>query len=207
MVKVKICGNTRLEDALLAAELGADALGFIFYRGSPRAVTEKTVKAIVAQLPPFVQTVGVFVDEKAERVNRIAESCGLDFVQLHGEESPAYCKTIRRRVLKAFRVRDAESLRPIGKYRVAGFLLDAFVPDKPGGTGTVCDWDLVRRASRWGPVILAGGLHPRNVAEAIRRAKPYGVDVCSGVERSPGIKDPKRLTAFLRAVKMLNDVD
>ncbi|MBI4384309.1 MAG: phosphoribosylanthranilate isomerase [Nitrospinae bacterium] len=201
MVKIKICGNTSVEDALLAVGEGADALGFIFYRKSPRFVAEKTVKSIVAQLPPFVETVGVFVDESVERVNRIAQACRLDAVQLHGEESPAYCGKMRKKTIKAFRVKGADVLDALGRYRVAGFLLDAYVEDLPGGTGKTCDWEIVRRAREFGPVILAGGLTPENVAEAARRAGPYGVDVCSGVERSPGKKDPARVRAFIRAAR------
>ncbi len=202
-VKIKICGMTCLQDALLAIEGGADAVGFIFYKKSPRAVSMKTVRAIVAALPPFVETVGVFVDETAERINRVAEFCGLDAVQLHGDESPAFCKKIRRKVIKAVRVKDADSISRLADYQVSGILLDSYNEKQRGGTGSVFDWNLARRAKKFGPVILAGGLGPANVAEAIRRVQPYGVDVCSGVERSPGVKDPKKMREFLRAARTI----
>ncbi len=200
-VRVKVCGTTRLKDALLAVECGADAIGFIFYKKSPRCVTLKTAKEICSKLPPFVHRVGVFVNETAETVNRIAGRCGLDAVQLHGDESPAFCKKIRHRVIKAIRVQNAGSLKGLSNYTVDGFLLDTFKEDQWGGTGKVFDWTLAQRAKRYGPVIIAGGLNPRNVKEAIRQVQPYGVDVSSGVEQSPGKKDPKKLKAFLKAVR------
>ena len=200
-VRVKVCGTTRLKDALLAVECGADAIGFIFYRKSPRCVTLKTAKEICSKLPPFVHRVGVFVNETAENVNRIADRCGLDAVQLHGDESPAFCKKIRCRVIKAVRVQDAGSLKGLSRYAVDGFLLDTYQEDQRGGTGKVFDWTLAQRAKRYGPVIIAGGLNPRNVKAAIKQVQPYGVDVSSGVEQSPGKKDPKKLKAFLKAVR------
>jgi len=200
-VRVKVCGTTRLKDALLAVECGADAIGFIFYKKSPRCVTLKTAKEICSKLPPFVHRVGVFVNETAENVNRIADRCGLDAVQLHGDESPAFCNKIRHRVIKAIRVQNAGSLKGLSKYTVDGFLLDAFKDDQWGGTGKVFDWDLARRVKKHGPIIIAGGLNPRNVKEAIRQVQPYGVDVSSGVEQSPGKKDPKKLKAFLKTVR------
>jgi phosphoribosylanthranilate isomerase len=199
-VKVKVCGTTRLKDALLAVECGADAIGFIFYKKSPRSVTMKTAKEICAKLPPFVNRVGVFVNETAEKINRIADRCGLDAVQLHGDESPALCKKIKCRVIKAVRVKDAASLKAMSHYKVDGFLLDTYKEDQWGGTGKVFDWELAARAKKYGPVIIAGGLNPRNVKAAIQQVQPYGVDVSSGVEQSPGIKDPKKVKAFLKAV-------
>ena len=200
-VKVKVCGTTRLKDALLAVECGADAIGFIFYRKSPRAVTAKTAKEICAKLPPFVNRVGVFVNETAEKINRIASQCGLDTVQLHGGESPAFCRKIKVRVIKAVRVKDAASLREMSRYAVDAFLLDTYKEDQWGGTGKVFDWGLATRAKKYGPVIIAGGLNSRNVKAAIKKVQPYGVDVSSGVERSPGKKDPKKVKAFLKAVR------
>jgi phosphoribosylanthranilate isomerase len=200
-VKVKVCGTTRLKDALLAVECGADAIGFIFYKKSPRCVTAKTAKEICSKLPPFVQRVGVFVNETAEKINRIADRCGLDAVQLHGDESPAFCKKIRHRVIKAVRVKDPGSLKDLSRYPVDGFLLDTYKEDQWGGTGKVFDWELAARAKKYGPVIIAGGLNPRNVKVAIQKVKPYGVDVSSGVEQSPGKKDPKKVKAFLKAVR------
>lgn len=200
-LKVKICGMTQLKDALFAVEQGADAVGFIFYKKSPRAVTMKTVREIIAKLPPLVDTVGVFVNESADRVNKIADYCGLDLVQLHGEESPAFCRKIRRRVVKAFRVRDLQSIKQLEKFPVSGFLLDTFSDDLHGGTGKTFDWNLALPAKKIGPVILAGGLTPRNIGQAVRQVHPYGVDVCSGVEKSPGIKDHEKVRAFMKNIR------
>jgi len=199
--KVKICGTTSLKDALLAIESGADAVGFIFYKESPRNISQKDVKDIVVQLPPFIETVGVFVNETSDKVNRIAEQCRLTAVQLHGDESPAFCRRIKRRVIKAVRVKDAESLKGMSGYDVSGYLLDAFNEESRGGTGKIFDWNLALRAKKQGPVIIAGGLNPFNVYTAIHRVKPYGVDVCSGVEKSPGIKDPEKVGEFIKAVR------
>lgn len=200
-IKVKICGMTQLKDALFAVEQGVDAVGFIFYKKSPRAVTMKTVREIITKLPPLVDTVGVFVNESAERVNKIADYCGLDLVQLHGEESPAFCRKIHRRVIKAFRVKDLQSIKQLEKFPVSGFLLDTFSDDLHGGTGKTFDWNLALPAKKMGPVILAGGLTPRNILQAVRQVRPYGVDVCSGVEKSPGIKDLEKVRAFLKNIR------
>jgi len=200
-IKVKICGMTQLKDALFAVEQGVDAVGFIFYKKSPRAVTMKTVREIITKLPPLVDTVGVFVNESAERVNKIADYCGLDLVQLHGEESPAFCRKIHRRVIKAFRVKDLQSIKQLEKFPVSGFLLDTFSDDLHGGTGKPFDWNLALPAKKMGPVILAGGLTPRNILQAVRQVRPYGVDVCSGVEKSPGIKDLEKVRAFLKNIR------
>ena len=200
-IKVKICGMTQLKDALFAVEQGVDAVGFIFYKKSPRAVTMKTVREIIKKLPPLVETVGVFVNESAERVNKMADYCGLDLVQLHGEESPAFCRKIRRRVIKAFRVKDLQSIKQLEKFPVSGFLLDTFSDDLHGGTGKTFDWNLALPAKKMGPVILAGGLTPRNILQAVRQVRPYGVDVCSGVEKSPGIKDLEKVRAFLKNIR------
>ena len=200
-VKVKICGMTNLKDVKVAVDGGADAVGFIFYKKSPRSVTMQTVREIVLELPPFVDSVGVFVDETAEQINKIADRCNLDRVQLHGDESPAFCKKIRRRVIKAIRVKDIQSLKKLSDYPVSSFLLDTFSEDQYGGTGKVFDWNLAYPAKKYGPIILAGGLTPINVHQAIQRIQPYGVDVCSGVESQPGIKDHKKMKAFLKNVK------
>ena len=200
-VKVKICGMTNLEDTLLAAESGADAIGFIFYNESPRSISQKEVKEIVAQLPPFVETIGVFVNETSDKINRIAEQWRLTAVQLHGDESPAFCRRIKRRVVKAFRVKDAKSLKGITGYAVSGFLLDSYNDGSRGGTGHIFDWNLALRAKKQGPVILAGGLNQYNVYTAIHRVRPYGVDVCSGVEKSAGVKDPQKIREFVKAVR------
>ena len=200
-VKVKICGMTNLSDVKAAVDGGVDAVGFIFYKKSPRSVTMQTVREIVLELPPFVDSVGVFVDEKAEQINKIADRCNLDRVQLHGNESPTFCKKIRRRVIKAIRVKDIQSLKKLSDYPVSSFLLDTFSEDQYGGTGRVFDWNLAFPAKKYGPIILAGGLTPNNVRQAIQRIQPYGVDVCSGVESQPGIKAHKKMQAFLKNVK------
>ena len=147
------------------------------------------------------ETVGVFVNETSDKVNRIAEQCGLTAVQLHGDESPAFCRRIKRRVIKALRVKGADSFKGMSDYNVSGFLLDSFAEESKGGTGKIFDWNLALRAKKQGPVILAGGLNPYNVYTAIHRVKPYGVDVCSGVESSPGIKDLIKIDEFIKSVR------
>ncbi len=203
MVRVKICGITNLEDALLAADLGADALGFIFYPPSPRSVEPDAAKAIIAQLPPFVTTVGVFVDEDAATVKELAAAVGMDWLQLHGKETPDYCRSLGRQVIKAFRIRDEKSLADLAAYQgaVQALLLDTYKKGQVGGTGETFNWDLAREAKKNGPIILAGGLTPQNVALAISAAQPAAVDVASGVEAAPGRKDPAKLRAFFAAVK------
>jgi phosphoribosylanthranilate isomerase len=203
MVRIKICGITNLIDARLAADLGAHALGFIFYPKSPRSVRPEVAREIIDNLPPLVMTVGVFVDEEAEVVRGIAETTGLDWVQLHGQESPEYCCSLGRRVIKGFRIKDASSLALLPEYQgsVQGFLLDTYKAGTAGGTGETFDWGLARQAAELGPIILAGGLTPGNVAQAIHTAKPAAVDVASGVEALPGRKDPVKLREFFRALK------
>jgi len=202
MVRIKICGITNLEDALLAAALGADALGFIFHAQSPRKVAPDAARQIITKLPPLVLTVGVFVDEEAQVVRNLAARVGLDWLQLHGQESPDYCRSLGHRVIKAFRLRDESSLAGLGPYQGAcqAFLLDTYKKGQIGGTGDTFDWRLARRARQHGPIILAGGLTPENVARAIEVAQPDAVDVASGVEVAPGKKDPEELRAFFRAV-------
>jgi phosphoribosylanthranilate isomerase len=177
-------------------------LGFVFFKKSPRYVDPEKAAAIVAGLPPFVQVVGLFVNESLDFVNQTCDLCRLDLVQLHGEESPAYCQSVKRRVLKAFRVRGVESLAPMGTYRVAGLLLDAYSPDSYGGTGERFDWEFAVAAKRHGAIILAGGLDPDNVAAAIARVAPYAVDVSSGVESSPGRKEPDKVRRFIQQAKL-----
>jgi phosphoribosylanthranilate isomerase len=203
MVRIKICGITNLEDALMAAALGAHALGFVFYPESPRYVSPEAAWRIIAQLPPLVLSVGVFVDAEAEVVRNLAGLAGLDWVQLHGHEPPEYCQNLGHRVIKAFRIRDEDSLATLADYQGAAqaFLLDTYRPDKPGGTGEPFKWSLAREAQTYGPIILAGGLTPENVTQAIKIAEPLAVDVASGVEATPGKKDPKKLQAFFAAVR------
>lgn len=198
-MRTKICGITRVEDALTAVEAGADALGFVF-APSPRRLTPAAAAGIVRELPPFVTTVGLVVDEDPRP---ILDHCLLDVLQFHGSEPPESLATYGRRAIKAFRIRSAADLDRLAEYNCASaLLLDAFVPGIAGGTGKRFPWDLAREAKRFGkPVIVAGGLTPENVGECIRTTQPYGVDVSSGVEAAPGIKDPKRLRAFLAAVR------
>ncbi|MEW6387801.1 MAG: phosphoribosylanthranilate isomerase [Thermodesulfobacteriota bacterium] len=207
MVRIKICGITNLEDALAAAHLGAPALGFNFYAKSPRSVTPEAAREIIRQLPPLVLSVGVFVDEDASTVREIASQAGLDWLQLHGNEFPEYCRQLGRRVIKAFRVQDERSLEELAKYKgsVQAFLLDTYKPGLSGGTGETFDWHLARRAQPYGPIILAGGLTPENVAQAIKMAQPQAVDVASGVEARPGKKDQEKLKAFFAAVRGAGD--
>jgi phosphoribosylanthranilate isomerase len=203
MVKVKICGITNLEDALMAVEAGADALGFVFFRGSPRCISPEQAAAIIRRLPPFVQTVGLFVNEEPATVNSVADQCSLDLVQLHGEESPDYCAAVNRRIIKAFRVKDASTLDDLANYRVAACLLDAWSPAAHGGTGTTFNWEIAARAAASRSIILAGGLTPENVAGAVATVNPYAVDVSSGVESAPGKKDAGLVSSFIRASRSL----
>jgi phosphoribosylanthranilate isomerase len=198
-VRIKICGITNKEDALAAAHFGADALGFVFAT-SPRKVSAESARNIIKALPPFVTTVGVFVDEDPERVSSIASLCGLDILQLHGSESVDYCRRFDRRVIKAVRMQSRDELKNLSKYvdAVDGLLLDTYVPDKLGGTGITFDWKLAAEAKRYGRIILAGGLNPENVAAAISVVKPYAVDASSGLERSPGVKDHKKMARFIK---------
>ena len=205
-VKVKICGITNVSDATAAAEAGADALGFVFYDKSPRRVSLESAAAIIRGLPPFILKVGLFVDAPAEFVSRAVAECGLNLLQFHGDESPDYCRQFGLLTMKAFRIRDAASLHALRSYSTDAWLLDAYTPDLQGGTGQTFNWDLARVAKTWGkPVFLAGGLTPENVAEAIARARPFGVDVSSGVEAVPGTKDHAKVKAFIEAAKATRD--
>lgn len=201
MTKVKICGITSVDDALLAVDAGADALGFVFFEKSPRHVTPDVAAGIIAKLPPLVQVVGLFVNADPDVVNRTADHCGLDIIQLHGEESPEFCRLVRRRVMKAFRVRGPESLVPLPEFHVAAYLLDAYSPNAYGGTGEVFDWECAIAAKVHGPIVLAGGLTPDNVAAAVTQVRPYAVDVSSGVEAAPGKKDPDKVRRFIQLAK------
>jgi phosphoribosylanthranilate isomerase len=201
-VKVKICGITRTQDALAAVEAGADALGFMFYEASPRYLTPAQATPIIRALPPFIAKVGVFVDPSEEMVRRAIEQCGLDTLQFHGQETPEFCRRFAQKVIKAFRVRDTDSLSATRDYQSETWLLDSYVADQPGGTGRTFNWSLAAAAVQsGGRVLLAGGLTPENVGEAVRQVRPFGVDVSSGVESAPGLKDPGRLRAFVEAAR------
>lgn len=202
VVRCKICGITRVEDALAAAAAGADAIGLVFYAKSPRAVSVQQARAIIEALPPFVTTVGLFVDAAHDELARVLDAVPLDLLQFHGDESVAECERLRRPYIKALRVRPGDDVAArIAPYRsAAGILLDTYVAGVPGGTGEAFDWSLVPHdAPR--PIILAGGLTPDNVAAAIAQARPYAVDVSGGVEAGKGIKDGEKIRAFVRAVR------
>ncbi len=199
---VKICGITRVEDALAAARLGAHALGFVFCAKSPRYIVPRRAAEIIRNLPPFVTAVGLFVNAEARDVEAALEQAALDLLQFHGEETPAFCAQFRVPYIKAVRVRAGLDLLQYAQlYGAArGLLPDAFVAGTHGGTGTAFDWSLIPRKLPL-PVILSGGLNSDNVADAIRRVGPWAVDVSSGVEASPGIKDPRKISAFMKEVR------
>ena len=201
-VRSKICGITRIEDALAAAEAGADAIGFVFYAKSPRAVDVRQARAIITELPPFVTTVGLFVNASRCELNEILEVVPLDLLQFHGDETPQDCEGYHRPWIKALRVRPGDDLEAACKLYAGarGILLDTYVAGVPGGTGEAFDWSLVpERLSK--PIILAGGLSADNVGQAIAQVRPYAVDVSGGVEQAKGIKDAAKIEAFMRAVK------
>jgi phosphoribosylanthranilate isomerase len=195
MTRIKICGITNFEDALAAVRSGADALGFVFAK-SPRRLTPEQAREIIAHLPPLVTTVGVFVDEPAENVWKVAQACRLGALQFHGQESPEYCREFDRTVIKAFRVEDSSVAAEMDRYHVDAYLLDS---SEGGGTGQRFNWDLIEGVEE--RIILAGGLNPENVEEAIRKVRPYAVDVSSGVESFPGKKDPWKMEEFIRNVR------
>nr|WP_172665326.1 phosphoribosylanthranilate isomerase [Pseudomonas oleovorans] len=202
VVRSKICGITRIEDALAAVEAGADAIGLVFYGKSPRAVSIEQAAAIVQALPPFVTSVGLFVDMPRDELQQLLQRLPLDLLQFHGDESPADCEGHGRPYIKALRVRPGEDVSAaMAPYAGArGILLDTFVEGVPGGTGASFDWSLVpENAAK--PIILAGGLDAGNVATAIRQVRPYAVDVSGGVEAGKGIKDAGKIRAFVRAVR------
>lgn len=204
-VKVKICGITNIEDALAAVESGADLLGFVFTEQSPRHVTLEQAAEIVRAVPPHVLRVGLFVNAPEDFVMQAMMRCGLQLLQFHGDEPPGYCLQFGAMSMKAFRMKDAESLGTLQDYPTDAWLLDAFVPGQRGGTGHSFNWDLAVEAVKLGklgkPVFLAGGLTPENIGAAVRQVRPYGVDVSSGVESVPGRKDDAKMRAFIEAAK------
>jgi len=203
-VKVKICGITNANDALTAVESGADALGFMFYEPSPRHVSIRQAAEIIRELPPYIMRVGVFVDAEEDTVMRAISDCGLTLLQFHGQESPQYCTQFGLMSMKAFRMRDAGSLGALQNYPTDAWLLDAFVADKLGGTGEKFNWELAIEAKKLNrPIFLAGGLTPVNVAEAVQKVQPFAVDVSSGVEATPGKKDPAKVRDFISAAKSI----
>lgn len=201
MVRVKICGITNADDAKVAVEMGADALGFIF-ADSPRRVTKDVARDIIKALPPFITSVGLFVNESIERVKETCAFCGIHTIQLHGDESPEYLNSLTEYTrIKSFRVRDKNVIDELKKYSTEAYLLDSFVENKLGGTGTVFPWEIAREARTCGQIIIAGGLTPENIADAVTIAGPYAVDVSSGVEKSPGKKDRELVKRFIAIAK------
>ena len=200
-LRVKVCGITSLDDALWAVEAGADALGFIFVEGTPRYVTPAAATAIVAELPPFVCPVGVFWDHPPAHVATIVAECGLGAVQLHGVEPPEVVAAAPVPVLKSIKIRDAQDLAQLDRYKPAAFLLDSPARWSEGEARPPIPWTLAREATARGRVILAGGLTPETVAAAVRVARPWGVDVNSGVEATPGRKDPAKVERFVRTAR------
>ena len=203
-VKIKICGITNLDDARLAAELGADALGFIFYPKSLRRVTLERAAGICKALPPFVATAGVFVNATRQEIESTLAECRLTTLQFHGDEPPEFCQQFTARTIKTIRVQNEDSLRVAAEYDVDALLLDTYTEAERGGTGRTFDWSIAVRAKEIGlPIVLSGGLTTANIQEAIRKVRPYAVDVSSGVESEPGRKDPEKLRRFIELCKSI----
>ncbi len=203
-VLVKICGITSIADAQGAAEAGADMIGLMFYEGSPRHASLSQAVAISRSLSPFVQRVGVFVNPEAGQVMEAIAACGLNLLQFHGDETSAFCTQFGLMSMKAVRVQNAESIATLENYQTDAFLLDAYSKAGLGGTGEQFNWDLALEAQKFGkPIFLAGGLTPENVADAVRKVRPFAVDVSSGVETAPGQKDMAKVRAFIQAAKSL----
>jgi phosphoribosylanthranilate isomerase len=202
-MRIKICGITNLEDALIATYLGADALGFVFAKESPRAITPDTARNIISKLPPFIVSVGVFVDTPEEEILSIIGHTGIQCVQLHGNESPAEYSKIGIPVIKAFRVNEHFRVDTLAQFPATAYLLDTFVKGTAGGTGKTFDWNIAVAAKAYGRIILAGGLTPENIEDAIRKVQPYGVDISSGVESIPGKKDKRKLQQLFTVLDSL----
>jgi phosphoribosylanthranilate isomerase len=202
MTEIKICGITRLEDALCAAQCGADALGFIFHPASPRYCTPERAREVIAAVPRGISTVGVFVNSEAKQVAQIAERCGIDLIQLHGDESPQYCRQLpAERLIKAVFPRTANDLAALDAYEVRAFLVDFRDAERCGGTGKPADWNLAARIAKQRPLLLAGGLNEENIVFAMTAVAPCAVDVNSGVEQAPGIKDHERLRRIIALIR------
>lgn len=198
--RVKICGITRVGDALDAVEMGADAVGFIFYHGSRREASQSVAREVAKRLPAFVTPVGVFVNADAATIKSVAEETGIRAVQLHGKEPMALIASLTLPVIRVVRELDEQELDSIGNMQGVSFLVDTADAQEFGGTGRLSDWNVASRLKKWGPVILSGGLTAENVGEGIRSVQPYAVDVSSGVESEPGKKDVGKIAEFVQAV-------
>lgn len=204
MVKIKICGVTNVEDATWVANFGADYLGLVFAEHSKRKVSLKVAREIKDAVPPYIKKVGLFVDQEPGIVDKILADCKLDMLQFHGQETPEYCQQFKAKaeVIKAFRIEDEQSLRQIPQYEVDFYLLDTFVEGQQGGTGTTFNWELALEAKEFSrPIFLAGGLNPDNVGEAIKKVKPFAVDVSSGIEASSRRKNVELMQEFVNKVR------
>lgn len=200
MTRIKICGITNFNDAEFAALSGADALGFIFAE-SPRRIDQNTTKEIINALPPFVSKIGVFVNESIEAITNAITYCRLDAVQIHGDLNLVDLEKLPAPFIKTFRIQDESDLGIIKTGILSYFHLDTYHPDKMGGTGKQFDWNIAKKASQYGQIILSGGLNPENVSRALETAKPYAVDICGGVEEKPGIKDHRKIKEFISEVR------
>ena len=203
MVRVKICGITNSEDASKAVYYGAWALGFVFYKKSPRYISPSRARRIVEGLPPFVTPVGVFVNHKERAVRDICNFTRIRTIQLHGEETEMFCQRLKEyKIIKAFRVKEGFNFSKMASYKVDSYLFDTYEEDLVGGTGKTFSWDLLKEHRFSRPFILSGGLNPQNIEKAVREVQPYAVDVSSGVEKSPGIKDPRLIQAFFQSLSI-----
>jgi len=199
MTRVKICGITNIEDAHKALFYGASALGFVFYKKSPRYVSPSRAKKIIETLPPFISTVGLFVNQSERAVKDICRFTRIQTLQFHGDEKPLYCKRFTdHKIIKAFRMEKYFDFHQLSKYKVDAYLFDAFKEGEYGGTGISFDWTMLKDVKLTKPYILSGGLNPTNIAQALSVLNPYAVDVSSGVEKSPGIKDPRLIREFFK---------
>jgi phosphoribosylanthranilate isomerase len=202
MTRIKICGITNVDDALCAARLGADALGFIFYPGSKRYIEPEKAASVISKLPPYITTVGVFVNQGAEDIGAVKERTSIDIVQLHGDETPEFCGSLPYRAVKALRLKERSDVHKVELYPVQAILFDKYSDEAYGGTGERFEWVWLRDLNTSKNVILSGGLGPDNVAEAIQTVKPYAVDVSTGEEDAPGRKSEEKMRKFIEAVKL-----
>ena len=208
MTIIKICGITNYEDAALAVDLGVDALGFIFVASSPRKIEPDNASEIIKKLPPFVKAVGVFVNEKTDKIMDIVKYCGLDNIQLHGDESPETCEVLMPRSIKVLRIKDDSTPEQYVTYRgkIRAFLLDTYSKKAAGGTGKTFNWDIAVKMKDLGvPIILAGGLNPSNIQEAIQKVNPYGLDIASGIEEKPGKKDHSLMKELFEKIRKIKN--